>query len=504
MLVSWITPACQQGDELRETIASAKAAQGSLDVEYIVVDDQSTDGCCHGLDKDVTVIRSEHREGVSASRRLGYHFAQGDIIFWSDPHCRFPKGSMELLVERAIKEDAIIEPRIQSHPGHHQERFGGVLKAGERGLMVMRQMRHAARFPCLDGTIYVMKRSIYENLGGWPKLPGIWSCSEQSLSMMSYYAGVPIRVDDKYICTHKYKKSFSFSISRSDPAMNGYYFHKMFFPRTFECMWLPLLKKKWGMRPIYVASFESSDFKEQAALLESIRVKTEEDFFSEVLRMPFPDSVKFTLPNGVSMAEIPKTESQYIKQQAPRSKAKEYTGPHHRIWASIKWLNDIHPGGGIKDRRVLDVGTRDGYGTYQISIRKPKLVMGIELIPDSANFGASLGRPVVQGDMRYINSSDNSWDIVTCLHAIEHCPDPKKAIKEMMRVLKPGGWLFIVVPKESKPTGYAHHYIAFNRYRSLRDYVLQEPMVKKDSAIGKSSKTKDGKWEIRLMVQKIV
>ena len=66
MFVSMIMPSCNQGEELHRTIESAKKAMGRLEHEIIVVDDQSSDGSIHGLPYDVTVIRTEHREGVSA------------------------------------------------------------------------------------------------------------------------------------------------------------------------------------------------------------------------------------------------------------------------------------------------------------------------------------------------------------------------------------------------------------------------------------------------------
>ena len=41
---------------------------------------------------------------------------------------------------------------------------------------------------------------------------------------------------------------------------------------------------------------------------------------------------------------------------------------------------------------------------------------------------------------------DNSVDFVISSHVIEHFPDPIKALREWYRVVKPGGYLYIIAP----------------------------------------------------------
>lgn len=42
---------------------------------------------------------------------------------------------------------------------------------------------------------------------------------------------------------------------------------------------------------------------------------------------------------------------------------------------------------------------------------------------------------------------DNTWDYVLSSHVLEHFFDPIKAIKEWLRVTRPGGYIFMIVPK---------------------------------------------------------
>ncbi len=50
-------------------------------------------------------------------------------------------------------------------------------------------------------------------------------------------------------------------------------------------------------------------------------------------------------------------------------------------------------------------------------------------------------------DIRYLPFDDNIFDIVICSEVLEHIKDDKKAVSEMLRVLKPAGDLVVSVPR---------------------------------------------------------
>lgn len=63
----------------------------------------------------------------------------------------------------------------------------------------------------------------------------------------------------------------------------------------------------------------------------------------------------------------------------------------------------------------------------------------------SADIDPDLGD--VQVDItRMDRFADASFDAVICSHVLEHVPDDAAAMREMRRVLRPGGWAIIVVP----------------------------------------------------------
>ena len=51
--------------------------------------------------------------------------------------------------------------------------------------------------------------------------------------------------------------------------------------------------------------------------------------------------------------------------------------------------------------------------------------------------------PIEQQNMEYLSYADNSFDIVHCVNALDHVENPNKAIKEMYRICKPGGWIYM-------------------------------------------------------------
>jgi len=72
-------------------------------------------------------------------------------------------------------------------------------------------------------------------------------------------------------------------------------------------------------------------------------------------------------------------------------------------------------------------------------------------------------------DMSIIETA--SYDSAICLEVLEHVPDPFKAISEIHRILKPGGFLIISVPHLSRLHEEPYDYYRFTRH-GLK-YILE-------------------------------
>ncbi|AWM14051.1 SAM-dependent methyltransferase [Flavobacterium sediminis] len=54
----------------------------------------------------------------------------------------------------------------------------------------------------------------------------------------------------------------------------------------------------------------------------------------------------------------------------------------------------------------------------------------------------------VKADICNLPFKNNSYDIVFCNHVLEHIPDDTKAMQELYRVMKPGGWGIFQIPQD--------------------------------------------------------
>jgi SAM-dependent methyltransferase len=64
----------------------------------------------------------------------------------------------------------------------------------------------------------------------------------------------------------------------------------------------------------------------------------------------------------------------------------------------------------------------------------------------------------IVADAHQLPFANNSIDRINCEAVLEHLYDPALAIKEMFRVLKPGGKVFCATPFLQHYHGYPHHY----------------------------------------------
>ena len=96
--------------------------------------------------------------------------------------------------------------------------------------------------------------------------------------------------------------------------------------------------------------------------------------------------------------------------------------------------------------RVLDVGCGDGFFTAQILQRfNLKNVYGLDISSKAVDL-ARLKHPEIkfrQSALNHIPEETSSIDSVTMIEVIEHLIDIEGTLKELFRVMKPGGILLI-------------------------------------------------------------
>lgn len=104
-----------------------------------------------------------------------------------------------------------------------------------------------------------------------------------------------------------------------------------------------------------------------------------------------------------------------------------------------------------EDSRVLDVGCGTGYAVRRIGEQVPDgRVVGLDIAPGMIQEARRLTPSELadrvefhEGTSANIPLDDDSFTHVLCTNSFHHYPDPIRALREMRRVLEPGGKVFI-------------------------------------------------------------
>jgi ubiquinone/menaquinone biosynthesis C-methylase UbiE len=120
---------------------------------------------------------------------------------------------------------------------------------------------------------------------------------------------------------------------------------------------------------------------------------------------------------------------------------------------------------GLEDKKVLDIGAGRGFlqdvvGDYT----------GLDISPTAKRF---FRKPFVLGSATALPFQDNHFDAVWSIFVLEHIPAPEQALLEMRRVVKDGGYIYLL-PAWSCNSWAANGY----QVRPYSDFNLAGKLVK--------------------------
>ncbi len=144
---------------------------------------------------------------------------------------------------------------------------------------------------------------------------------------------------------------------------------------------------------------------------------------------------KYTCPccNGNFRAFLPAGMARRPNARCPRCGSLER---HRLIWLYLQKKSDIF----IHPYKVLDVAPEE--------ILQKKL----RALPNLEYLSIDLESPLAMKkmDITKLDLPDASYDVIFCNHVFEHIPDDQAAMRELRRVLKPGGWAVLQTPVDLK------------------------------------------------------
>jgi demethylmenaquinone methyltransferase/2-methoxy-6-polyprenyl-1,4-benzoquinol methylase len=116
----------------------------------------------------------------------------------------------------------------------------------------------------------------------------------------------------------------------------------------------------------------------------------------------------------------------------------------------------------LRPRHILDVATGTGdMAIFMTRYLSPEKITGIDISTGMLEIGRQKiarhkleGKILLQeGDSENIQAPDNTFDAITVAFGVRNFEDLEKGLKEMLRVLKPGGRLVILEFSHPRTTG---------------------------------------------------
>jgi len=110
--------------------------------------------------------------------------------------------------------------------------------------------------------------------------------------------------------------------------------------------------------------------------------------------------------------------------------------------------------GSFERHRLLWLYLYDRTNLFQKHLRilhiapEPCIEHALKRLPNLEYLTADISNPLamLQMDITQIPFSDNSFDVILCVHVLEHIVNDRQAMRELYRVLRPEGWGILQVP----------------------------------------------------------
>ncbi len=132
----------------------------------------------------------------------------------------------------------------------------------------------------------------------------------------------------------------------------------------------------------------------------------------------------------------------------------------------------------VTDKCILDVACGTGYGSESLKrAGKAALVYGLDIDADTIKYACqTYGAPglrFLEGSITDMPFRNGLFDVVVSFETLEHVDDEQAQLREVLRVLKPGGRYIVSTPNDWGITAKNPHHVRSYTLEALREALGQ-------------------------------
>lgn len=226
--VSIVIPALNEGENLVDTVRCVLENTVYPNLEIVVVDDGSTDGCGDrltevlGRDRRVGLVRAEG-SGAGQARTLGATCASGEILIFLDAHCYTPPHWMDGLIgPLADARVGMVGPAIATmRYGYAAPGLGMTWRDASLRVEWLGQRENTPYpVPLLSGVCQAVRKADLVRLGYYD--PGMTRYGSEDLELCLRYwlLGYEALVQPQTVVYHLFRESHPYEIQVCETVYN--------------------------------------------------------------------------------------------------------------------------------------------------------------------------------------------------------------------------------------------------------------------------------------------
>lgn len=285
--LSVIIPCKNEKKYLSSTLHSILRAEDGQQVELIVVDDGSTDGCCEGLGADFPTVKLLQTPGVGVSyvRNLGAKAALGKVLVFCDANIEVEKDLFSKLLQGFEQESVRVQaPYLSDIANPATGGFGMTLNERLEGVW-LGQVFELTEVPVLPSTCLAINADDYWEVGGFDEGFQILGHEDVELSIRLWLCGYSLWLNPMTRIKHIFRSEKPYYFQRKHWVYNVIRLSCLHFNTNRIAKTLKLFTDQSYFISL-ISEIMTSDVWERRKQLEALR-KYDDDWYMSRFGIPF-------------------------------------------------------------------------------------------------------------------------------------------------------------------------------------------------------------------------